>query len=426
MFYGAAGVAGAFGGLLSYGIFSHYPPEKEETSSYGWKPWQMLFIIEGGFTMILAIIGFLWLPHSAETAWFLSPVERRWAWKRVRTDRDSFDESPSVEEPRLESIESMESTRYSEERSELLGHEFQDSRAPDDAKPLVSLTSDAGLTKPEVLSAVLFLPMSLPILVLNIASAIPSTAFSIFLPIVLSSMNIMSPVQSNLLTAPPFLLASATLFGFTYWSDTRRQRIIPIIYSLVVIIAGLLLALIFSTTTFMSLDKGVMLYLSLCILLSGSFVPSPLTVTWLTGNTPDPGKRAIVLGINGYGNFAGVLSALIFDPKWRDQGYRVSFLITLLCVTSSFLGFASLRTCLLKINIARAKLAAAWSVDDEELGADAPQAHRLDRAPPFAIIGGTWWDQQARYWIGVRILGMTRGEAFERRGDEKVTYEYDL
>ncbi|OCL06443.1 MFS general substrate transporter, partial [Glonium stellatum] len=81
LFYGQAAVAGALGGILSYFVFSHFNNEHPDPSSAAspdnaWKSWQVLFLLEGGSTVIVALTGFFWLPHSAKTAWFLSKEER--------------------------------------------------------------------------------------------------------------------------------------------------------------------------------------------------------------------------------------------------------------------------------------------------------------------------------------------------------------
>ena len=93
LFYGQAAVAGALGGILSYFVFSQFNnrpnPNPEPSQDNGWKSWQVLFLLEGGSTVIVALVGFLWLPHSAKTAWFLSKEEREWAEERIRRDRSS-------------------------------------------------------------------------------------------------------------------------------------------------------------------------------------------------------------------------------------------------------------------------------------------------------------------------------------------------
>jgi hypothetical protein len=60
-------------------------------------------------------------------------------------------------------------------------------------------------------------------------------------------------------------------------------------------------------------------YAGLCILLFGSYVSAPLTVAWLSGNTPEPGKRALVLGVNGFGNLSGVIGSQLFRKSYAPD-----------------------------------------------------------------------------------------------------------
>src|ERR1700753_1227822 len=64
MFYGQYAIAGALGGLLSYVVFSQFPLHKEPAPGE-WKSWQILFLLEGGATVLVALVGFFWLPHNA-------------------------------------------------------------------------------------------------------------------------------------------------------------------------------------------------------------------------------------------------------------------------------------------------------------------------------------------------------------------------
>ncbi|KAI5292272.1 hypothetical protein KEM52_006484, partial [Ascosphaera acerosa] len=304
-----------------------------------------------------------------------------------------------------------------------------DERAPAFQPHLPSdLTRDSGLGREDILSTVLFFPLIIPILILNILSAIPATAFSVFLPLVVSSMHISSPVYSNLLTAPPFLIATAALFIFSSWSDRTRQRIVPLLYSLGVTLAGLVLVMGFALLP-ESPARGILLYISLCVLLSGSYVPSPLATSWLAGNIPLPGKRAIILGINGYGNLAGVVSSVLFAPAHQATVYRLPFLVTALCTLAALAGYRLLRSYLLRVNISRAKLAAWYTLECEEnrsAGSVEVWTKTIRHAPRWAVVGGVRWDQYVRHWVGHSLLGMSIEDCYVRRGDESVAYEYEL
>ena len=90
LFYGQAAVGGALGGILSYLVFSMFPDRHaggDDGPTSSWKNWQVLFLVEGVLTIVTAVIGFFWLPHSVETAWFLTPEERQYASLRIIRDR---------------------------------------------------------------------------------------------------------------------------------------------------------------------------------------------------------------------------------------------------------------------------------------------------------------------------------------------------
>lgn len=377
--------------------------------------------------MLVAIIGFFWLPRSPGTAWFLNEEERILADERIRSDRDSIESghhkefSDSTPSAGHEELTHIQSSSDEEERRLLSSHSTsQHTGTTTDA------TSDSGLSKTDILSSILFLPLIGPILIINIASAIPGTAFSIFLPLVVESLNLSSPLYSNLLTVPPFLIAAVTLYLFSRGSDRSRQRILPILCGLGLITLGLIMTLVMSYTPEWSVPhKALAQYLSLCLLLSGSFVPSPLTVAWLSDNLPQPGKRAIILGVNGWGNLAGVLAALLFAPRWRSNEYRVPLFVTLGFVVFSFLGFVVLEFMLTRLNAARAKASKTEDLrcDQDDVEADESLIQNL---PSAAVIGGSWWDMTIRHWVGERFLRLSREEAFLRRGDEQITFTYGL
>jgi MFS family permease len=54
-------IAGAFAGLIAYGIF-----QIKNSSLHNW---QLLFIIEGALSIFMAIVTVLVLPARLETAW---------------------------------------------------------------------------------------------------------------------------------------------------------------------------------------------------------------------------------------------------------------------------------------------------------------------------------------------------------------------
>lgn len=77
IYYAASEIAGAFTGLIAYGVFQIKGP------IYGW---QYLFLVEGSLTFAMGIIALFVLPKSAATAYFLTDEERKLARYRINQD----------------------------------------------------------------------------------------------------------------------------------------------------------------------------------------------------------------------------------------------------------------------------------------------------------------------------------------------------
>lgn len=78
-FFSSATLAGAFGGLLAYGI-------GQMDGIRGYRGWRWLFIIEGLLTIVIAFIWFWTLPDFPETVSWLSEEER--AFLKAKLEKD--------------------------------------------------------------------------------------------------------------------------------------------------------------------------------------------------------------------------------------------------------------------------------------------------------------------------------------------------
>ncbi|KAG0238784.1 major facilitator superfamily domain-containing protein [Mortierella sp. GBAus27b] len=79
VFFSAATVAGAFGGVLAYGITRLH-------SALGLHAWQWIFIIEGIPTILCALLAWVVLPDFPETSTFLTPAEKALCIQRLEAD----------------------------------------------------------------------------------------------------------------------------------------------------------------------------------------------------------------------------------------------------------------------------------------------------------------------------------------------------
>lgn len=78
IFFSAATIAGAFGGLLAYGL------ARVHVGSY--LGWRWIFIVEGILTVAVAALGYFTLISNLETAKFLTDEERHYMSERLRFD----------------------------------------------------------------------------------------------------------------------------------------------------------------------------------------------------------------------------------------------------------------------------------------------------------------------------------------------------
>ncbi|KAF8713763.1 Major Facilitator Superfamily, partial [Rhizoctonia solani] len=79
IYYAAATVAGAFGGLLARGI-------SEMRGVGGLEGWSWIFILEGLLTIIVAAVAYFFIPDDPSTAHFLTSVERDEVIRRLDDD----------------------------------------------------------------------------------------------------------------------------------------------------------------------------------------------------------------------------------------------------------------------------------------------------------------------------------------------------
>ncbi|KAL6704438.1 hypothetical protein ACN47E_008182 [Coniothyrium glycines] len=315
LFYGQYAVAGAFSGSLAYGIF--------HLADGSLHNWQFLFIIEGTLTIVFAVIAWFWLPRGPGSAWFLDVEQRKYAVNRIIRDNAPF----VVHEYGKEGMERTRLTR----------------------RDALETARDWKLWY---------------ILMFNICASVPSQAFSVFLPLVVQGLGY-SSIHANLMSVPPSVCGAVGLYLFALSSDHHKERILHIIGGILIGLMGLIVVV---TASYGSHAK----FVGLCILLFGSYISAPLTVVWLSGNNPEPGKRSLVLGVNGFGNLAGVVGSQLYRKQYAPN-YTLPFYATLGFVAVALVGYIMFRFILQSINKQKMKILKEKSAADIE-------AERLDDA----------------------------------------------
>lgn len=79
----------------------------------------------------------------------------------------------------------------------------------------------------------------------------------------------------------------------------------------------------------------------------------------------EPGKRSLILGLNGFGNLSGVIGAQLYRDRYKP-GYKIPFYVTLGFVAVSLLGYFSYRLTLAAVNRRKLELMRQKSAEEIE------------------------------------------------------------
>ncbi|KAI5819542.1 major facilitator superfamily domain-containing protein [Pyronema omphalodes] len=178
IFFSAATLAGAFGGLLARGI--------AEMDGVGGKPgWAWIFILEGLLTLVVAVIAYWAINDYPATAKFLSTAEKVEVERRLKEDRTSLADEYH--------------TKY-----------FY--QAIKDWKIYVHMMITIGIYT-------------------------PLYSVSLFLPTIVKGMGY-SNENAQLMSVPPYVAACAFTIATGYFADRQRQRGLYMIGCCIVAMSG--------------------------------------------------------------------------------------------------------------------------------------------------------------------------------------------
>ncbi|KAI9370217.1 major facilitator superfamily domain-containing protein [Aspergillus egyptiacus] len=310
LFSGMYSVAGAFAGLLAYGLL--------HLESSVLRGWQTVFLFEGGLTVFLAAIGLLVLPTTPRKAWFLTAEERAHAVKRMELD-------------------DIHAGNGNEDESKITIRDVKD--VLKDWKKLF-------------------------IVICNILSVLPVTAFTTFLPMIVEGMGY-EGIKATLMAVPPFVVGTVGLIIIVYSSDRLKERSLHTVFGMTL---GLIGCLVMATSHSEKLRYG---FAHVC--LAGVFAGGPLVAVWLAGNTPEKAARSVILGINGWANLAGVIAGQLFKSRYAPS-YKFPLIVTMILIAVGMVGFCVMRGLYMWENRRRRKIILSW--DEREYAAE---RERVDR-----------------------------------------------
>ncbi|KAE8400760.1 major facilitator superfamily domain-containing protein [Aspergillus pseudonomiae] len=259
-------LASAFSGLISFGVF--------QIESASVKGWQYLFIIEGGMTLIIGVLGFLVLPDNPQHAWFLNGRQREAATARLLRDSSS---EVATNFNLKDCFQSWGDWQF----------------------PIWCIIS---FTYP-------------------VAYA---TAMNFF-PLIVQRLGY-SVVKTNLWTVAPNLVGAVVLLGVAKSSDYFRERTFHIVFSLTLSLVGMVILVAIDVLH----HQGVA-YFACFLMASGAYILSCLVHAWHNNNNVHENSRAANTGfLVGLGNLAGVVSAATFRTAYAPK-YLPTLIATCCC-----------------------------------------------------------------------------------------------
>lgn len=264
-------LSGAFGGLLATGL----------TKIPAWgviHTWRNIFFFEGLISMLLGVAAFFLLPSSPSTATFLSDHERHIACTRL--------------------ILEMKSAT---------------------SEPMSSKYIRRAFTSPHVLLNALA----------SVCTLLTINSMTLFVPSLLRAMGY-SPLHSQLMSVPPYALATVVCIIVTYLSDRTRTRGLWLLALLPLTVVGFILNLTVSVTSL-----GVR-YFALFLCLAGAFTGSPILIAWAVENSSGDSTRAIASGIIfSVGNCGGLIAAWTYTsdaaPRYM-KGHAINLGFACFCM----------------------------------------------------------------------------------------------
>ncbi|CAG5158666.1 uncharacterized protein ALTATR162_LOCUS5195 [Alternaria atra] len=250
LFFSCASLAGAFGGILAYGI-AHM------RNVGGYEGWRWIFILEGLLTIVIGVVAYWFISNYPGTVSWLSKEERTFVQARLKADSDATNE---------------EAFSWAE---------------------VLVAAKDIKIW----LYAFAFHTMSLPLYTL-----------SLFLPTIIRDMGYTS-AQSQLLSIPPYAVATIFTIFWAILSERYARRALFILTTSTVAIIGYIILL---ANTDPKARPGVS-YVGTFFAAIGIYPSVALILCWPAINVSGQTKRATANAMQiSIGNLGAVLGTQLY------------------------------------------------------------------------------------------------------------------
>ncbi|KAL2176739.1 major facilitator superfamily domain-containing protein [Thermothelomyces heterothallicus CBS 202.75] len=295
VFYTAASLSGAFGGLLARGLSAIGPRG-------GLEGWRWILIIEGLITVFAAAMAYLLLPTSIATASYLNEEEKSFALRRLQGL------TPSARDDRFDPVrEREEEFKWSEVRRGIFNIQ-------------VWLSATAYFA---ILSGLY--------------------SFGLFLPTIVEDLNITEgPNETQLWTVIPYAVATPITVFVAMLSDRLNRRGTLMLTTLPISIVGY--------AVIANVISARVRFAMTCLMAIGMYASVPCVLVWNSNNSAGHYKRATTSALQlAVANCGGFVATFIYPSKDKPLYHKGHTIVLGLLVYAWFAILANVLWCA-KIN----------------------------------------------------------------------------
>lgn len=260
IFYGANTAAGAFGGVIAYGVGTM-------DGVHGWRAWKWLFLIEGCITMLAGLACLVFLP-------------------RFPHQYNNITSTMDIDQTKKKTT----TTWLSPEEMEYAQLRVQYAAGPD-APTYTFRWAD-------VLAAARDRKTYLMMLLFWWGGSVPTYSLSYTLPTMVANLGY-SALRAQALSTPPYLFATVVCVAVGWLSDRYQARYVALMGCYTLGLVGIVLLWITLATH--DHDDSPRLagvsYFAIFLAAAGYAAQAPLVGAWTSVNVPNPSKRAAAMGL---------------------------------------------------------------------------------------------------------------------------------
>ncbi|KAI0647385.1 MFS general substrate transporter [Trametes meyenii] len=300
-FHSSATLAGGVGGLLASAI-------GKMDGIRGYHGWRWIFILEGAFTVVVAILAYFVVPDFLEDVRWLSDGEKAAVKARLYDD---------IGNPGSEDSLTFKAVVA----------------ALKDCKRLLLLETFPKKTDSVFADKMILGPL------MYFGMLVPAYGYAYFAPTIIQTFG-HGVIETQLLSVPPWACAFVFTMAIATVSDHTRRRFPFVLLCSAIALAGYIVLLVVH-------DNRKLQYGALYVAEIGAVGTLPLVMCWFETNLGNHQRRAVGTALQiGFGNIGGIIAAYTFLEKDAPRyipGYAICIGFTALSVVSSCAYYVAVR-----------------------------------------------------------------------------------